>query len=195
MAGGAPPHPRKADGVLQRVVIENVRPEVDGGRFPAKAIVGRPLEVEVDAFAEYEPIVTCVLRYRREGEDWTEVPMVAEPDDHFRSGFTPKHLGTYEYTFEAWIDEFETWRRALTRKVEARQDVAVELQIGAKLVSGAASRASGAAPSGSPRQPLASGDGERTREGARLALSDQIARLMARYPDRSRATALPGAPH
>ncbi|MGH8310082.1 MAG: alpha-1,4-glucan--maltose-1-phosphate maltosyltransferase, partial [Steroidobacteraceae bacterium] len=172
-------------------MIENVRPEVDGGRFPAKAIVGRPLVVEADAFAEYEPIVACVLRYRREGEDWVEVRMQDEPDDHKRGGFTPRQLGTYDYTLEAWIDEFETWRRALTRKVEARQDVAVELQIGAALVSGAASRASGAAGERLASAGARIGDGERTREGARLALSDEIARLMARYPDRSRATRYP----
>jgi starch synthase (maltosyl-transferring) len=174
--------------MLQRVVIENVRPEVDAGRFPAKAISGQPFEIEADAFAEYEPIVSCVLRYRREGEDWTEIRMQDEPDDHKRAGFTPNQLGIYEYTLEAWIDEFETWRRALTRKVEAGQDVAVELQIGAAMVSAAASRASGAAAGRLASAAARIGDGERTREGARLALSDEVARLMARHPDRSRAT-------
>jgi starch synthase (maltosyl-transferring) len=189
--GGRAPRVEEPDCLLQRVVIENVRPEVDGGRFPAKAIIGQPFEIEADAFAEYEPIVACVLRYRREGEDWTEIRMNDEPDDHKRSGFTPKQLGSYRYTLEAWIDEFETWRRALMRKVEARQDVAVELQIGAALVSAAASRASGA-----DKLRLASvgsriGDSERTSDGARLALSDQVARLMARHPDRSRAARYP----
>jgi starch synthase (maltosyl-transferring) len=177
--------------VLQRVVIENARPEVDGGRFPAKAIVGRPVEVEADAFAEYEPIVTCVLRYRHEGEDWTEVAMQSEPDDHFRGGFTPKQLGTYDYTLEAWINEFETWRRALLRKVEVRQDVAVELQIGAALVSAAASRAAGADAERLASAASRIADGERRREGARVALSEEVARLMGRNPDRSRATRYP----
>ena len=173
--------------MLQRVVVENVRPEVDGGRFAAKAIVGRRFEVEADAFAEYEPIVACVLRYRREGEDWVEVRMQDEPDDHKRGSFTPKQLGTYYYTLEAWIDEFETWRRALTRKVDARQDVGVELQIGAKLITDAASRASGADAERLTSAATRITDAERTREGARLALSDQVSRLMARHPDRSRA--------
>ena len=213
----AAPH-KEGDGLLQRVVIENVRPEVDGGRFPAKAIIGQPFEIEADAFAEYEPIVTCVLLYRHEGEDWTEIRMHDEPDDHKRGGFTPKQLSTYYYTLEAWIDEFETWRRALTRKVEARQDVAVELQIGEALVSAAAARALGAAAgrlasaaarigatpisaaasraAGADGARLASvatriGNGDRTREGTKLALSDEVARLMARHPDRSRAARHP----
>jgi starch synthase (maltosyl-transferring) len=182
---------KKLASGFQRVVIENVRPEVDGGRFPARAIVGKRVVVEADAFAEYEPIVTCVLRYSREGDDWVETLMAAEPDDHFRGGFTPKRLGIYHYTLEAWINDFETWRRALTRKVEARQDVAVELQIGAALVSAAAARAT--AGDAERLAALASriAGGERPREGARVALSDEVAKLMARHPDRSRAARYP----
>ena len=93
-----------------------------------------------------------------------------EPDDHKRGGFTPRQLGTYDYKLEAWIDEFETWRRALTRKVEARQDVAVELQIGAALVSAAASRAERsrrpvARRSAPARASRLSAAGDGTREG------------------------------
>jgi starch synthase (maltosyl-transferring) len=172
---------------FERVVIENVRPEVDGGQFPAKAIVGEPLTVEADAFAEYEPIVTCVLRYRREGGRWTEVRMQDEPDDHKRGHFTPRQLGTYYYTFQAWIDEFETWRRALTRKVEAKQDVTTELKIGASLVLQAAARARGddAKPLSDAATSMNTNGGKDT---VRLALSDETAQLMGRYPDRSRAT-------
>jgi starch synthase (maltosyl-transferring) len=184
----ARPSPTPTDDALKRVVIENVRPEVDGGRFAAKAIVGRPFAVEADAFAEYEPIVTCVLRYRAEDDEWVEIGMSAEPDDHFRGGFTPTQLGTYQYAFEAWIDEFETWRRALIRKVEARQDVAVELKIGAALVSAASTRGSRRDSERLSAVAARLADGEKTKEGVRLALSDEIRRLMARYPDRSRAT-------
>jgi starch synthase (maltosyl-transferring) len=153
-----------------------------------KAIVGETIIVEADAFAEYEPIVSCVLRFRREGEEWTEVPMEPEIDDHFRGTFTVKELGAYDYTLEAWINEFETWRRALQRKVEARQDVAVELQIGAGLVRDAASRSTGADAERLSAAASRIADGERTRDGTRLALSDLVARLMARNPDRSRST-------
>ena len=35
----------------RRVVIENVRPEIDGGRYPAKGSVGEPVMVEADVLA------------------------------------------------------------------------------------------------------------------------------------------------
>ena len=85
-AVGAPPdasvRPTGAD-LRERVVVESVRPEVDGGRFPAKAVVGQRFVVEADIFAEYEPIVSSVLRYRRDGEaGWRETPMQPAGEDH-----------------------------------------------------------------------------------------------------------------
>ena len=176
-------------GLRERVVVESVRPEVDGGRFPAKAVIGQRFLVEADVFAEYEPIVSSVLRYRRDGEaGWRETPMQPAGEDHYAGGFIVDQLGVYYYTIEAWIDRFETWRRLLQRKVEARQDVSGELQVGATLVRDAAARARG-----SDRKQLeataARIGGERpARERARAALGGHLAALISRHPDRSRST-------
>ena len=175
---------RRQAASLQRVVIENVRPEVDGGRFPAKAIVGRPFEIEADAFAEYEPIVTCVLRYRREGEDWVEIRMQDEPDDHKRGRVhaeTARHVLLHARSVDRRIRDMAARAHAQGGGAAGRR---VELQIGAKLVADAAWRASGAGRRAARRGGRNAIDwmATRTREGARLALSDQVARLMARYP-------------
>ena len=181
-------HP-EAPQLRERVVIESVWPEIDGGRFPAKAVVGRRFVVEADVFAEYEPIVSSVLRYRRDGEtNWRETEMQPAGEDHYAGSFVIDQLGTYHYSIDAWIDRFETWRRLLRRKVAARQDVSGELQIGAAFVRQAAVRARG-----SYRKRL-QGAAERIagggleRERASAALADQLAALMRRYPDRERAT-------
>ena len=34
-----------------RVVVENVRPEIDGGRFPIKRTVGEPVEVTAVSYS------------------------------------------------------------------------------------------------------------------------------------------------
>ena len=160
-----------------------------GGRFPAKAVIGQRFLVEADVFAEYEPIVSSVLRYRRDGEaEWRETPMQPAGEDHYAGGFIVDQLGVYYYTIEAWIDRFETWRRLLQRKVEARQDVSGELQVGTTLVRDAAARAPG-----SDRKRLeataARIGGERpARERVRAALGGHLAALMSRNPDRSRST-------
>jgi starch synthase (maltosyl-transferring) len=171
------------------VVVEGVQPEIDGGRFAAKAIVGQRFVVEADVFAEYEPIVSAVLLHRcADEEEWSETPMRENGEDHQRGEFVVDRLGTYYYTIEAWINHFETWRRALRRKVEANLDVAVELAVGANLVRAAAARAGGA-----DEQRLLelssqlAGNG-RTRERIRTALGGELAVLMEKHPDRSEAT-------
>jgi len=173
----------------ERVVIESVRPEVDSGRFPAKAVVGQRFVVEADIFAEYEPIVSSVLRFRREGyANWRETPMELAGEDHYAAAFLVDQLGTYHYSIEAWIDRFETWRRLLRRKVAARQDVSGELQIGAQLVREAAARASGNDRKRLKETAERIADERPAGERARAALADRFAALMRRHPDRSRST-------
>ena len=176
-------------GLRQRVVVESVRPEVDGGRFPAKAVIGQRFLVEADVFAEYEPIVSSVLRYRRDGEaEWRETPMQPAGEDHYAGGFIVDQLGVYYYTIEAWIDRFETWRRLLQRKVEARQDVSGELQVGTTLVRDAAARARGSNRKRLEAMAARIGGERPARERVRAALGGHLAALMSRNPDRSRST-------
>ena len=54
-----------ADGRI-RVVIENVAPAVDGGRFPIKRVAGETVVVEADCFADGHDTLACRLRYRRD---------------------------------------------------------------------------------------------------------------------------------
>jgi starch synthase (maltosyl-transferring) len=46
-------------------VIEGVRPQIDGGRFPIKRVAGDEVIVEADAFADGHDRVACVLLHRR----------------------------------------------------------------------------------------------------------------------------------
>jgi starch synthase (maltosyl-transferring) len=173
----------------ERVVIEGVRPEVEGGRFPARAVVGQRFVVEADVFAEYEPVVSGVLLHRREGDEkWNEAPMLVVGEDRQRSEFLVEELGSYSYTLEAWIDHFATWRRALVRKVEAKLDVSVELKVGSVLVREAAARASGGDAKRLSDAASRLAAEVRPRERVRIALGDDLAALMGRHPDRSRAT-------
>src|SRR5437764_1092882 len=60
-----------------RVVIEHVRPSVDGGRFPIKRTTGERVEVRADIFADGHDVIAVVLRDRHVGSEvgWRETPM------------------------------------------------------------------------------------------------------------------------
>src|SRR5258708_22056698 len=125
------------DGHLEgrrRVVIEGVSPEINEGRFPAKRAVGEKVTVEADIFADGHDALAAVLRYRHESaSDWIEVPMAPLVNDRWRGEFAVTALGRYLFTLEGWVDHFETWRRQFFKRVEARQDVAVELEVAARM--------------------------------------------------------------
>jgi len=133
---------RLSERMPSRVILEGVEPEIDGGRFPIKRTVGDEVIVWADIHADGHDSLAAVLRYRHTAEpEWKEVPLEPRGNDRWTGRFAVTALGTYEYTFQAWVDRFASWRRDLTKKVEVSQDVASELLEGAELVTEAAGRA------------------------------------------------------
>ena len=121
-----------------RVVIESVRPQVDGGRYPVKRVIGEEVLVEADVFADGHDQVAAELLYKFESErDWKSVAMQFRHNDHWAAAFTVEKLGRYQYKVRGWVDPFVTWRRDLVKRKDAAQDLSVDFLIGSKLVKDA----------------------------------------------------------
>ena len=165
-----------------RVVVEHVSPEVDGGRFAAKRVIGDRLVVEADVFADAHDEVAAAILYRHESETgWQEAPMKRLAGDRWRGEFVVAKPGRYRYTLQGWIDRFETWRRDLIRRIGALQDLELEFQVGAGLIEEAARAASG-----EDAQTLRNWAGELRDEPDRearesVAVAEQVAGLVRRY--------------
>ncbi len=166
-----------------RVVIETVKPEIDGGRFPIKRIVGDSVVVEADVFTDGHDAITAKLWHRKKGSrKWIESPMDFLVNDRWRGRFTVRELGSYQYTICAWVDRFRTWRRDTRKKADAGQDVSVELVIGAELLESAAERARGS-DAAKLRQWAKTLRGKSDlQERVRLGLSDEVFELKEQYP-------------
>src|ERR1700728_2476536 len=112
-----------------RVVIENVTPQIDGGRHPVKRTVGERLAVEADIFADGHDVLSAVVKYRAENSDqWLESPMERVANDRWRGDFAVGAEGFYFYTIEAWVDRFQSWRDDLQKKIQAGQEVGMDLR-------------------------------------------------------------------
>ncbi|MCW2920836.1 MAG: alpha-amylase family protein [Thermoleophilia bacterium] len=171
-------------GARRRVVLEAAAPEVDAGRFPAKRVVGDVLLAEVDAFGDGHDHVAGVVRFRHEADEaWTEAPLRELGNDRWVGEVPLTRQGRWHYTFEAWVDHWDTWRSDLAKRVEAGQDVAVDLQIGASHVRAAAQRASDASRLEAYAAVLERG-GE---DAVAAALGDELDKLMRGVPDRTHA--------
>ncbi|MEX0612797.1 MAG: alpha-1,4-glucan--maltose-1-phosphate maltosyltransferase, partial [Pirellulales bacterium] len=164
-----------------RVVIENIQPQVDCGEFPIKRVVGYTVVVKADVFADGHDAVTAALQYRFEGQqERSQTAMRPLGNDRWAGEFQVQHLGEYRYSVAGWVDHFTTWQRDLRKRVEARQDVAVDLLIGADLVAQAAERAEGA-----DRERLKRFEqalrGDEARQRPTIVDEPELAELMARW--------------
>ena len=192
-AGGAtaqtPPAARKPSAALDRlaadrVVIEGVSPEIDGGRLPAKAAIGDAFEVEADIFADGHDKIDAALLIRRADETtWREVPMAFVDNDRWRGIALLESNARYLYTLIAWRDLFASWRDEVSKKHAAGLPIALELKEGFDLVAGTLKESDRVG--GADRTALTAlmAKLEATPEdGARLAalLSNETAELMRR---------------
>ncbi|HEY5382119.1 MAG TPA: alpha-1,4-glucan--maltose-1-phosphate maltosyltransferase [Acidobacteriaceae bacterium] len=188
----------------RRVVIEEIQPQVGGGRYPAKRVFGDVVEVTAAVFGDGHDHVGARLYYRHSSQRrWQSAKFDPLTNDLWQARFTVDKLGAWQFTIEAWIDHFDTWAHDLAKRLDAQpdpheptqqttpQDLPVAFQIGANLLEGAAARAKG-------------NDAKRLSSAAALLremadaalpfyespLTAELEALAAKYPDLSFATRL-----
>jgi starch synthase (maltosyl-transferring) len=183
----------KIPAATNRVVIEAVTPQVDGGRYAAKRVVDEAVVIEADVFSDGHDSIGALLRSRQAGaRRWLETPMIPLGNDRWRAEFTPGALGLWQFEIEGWQDHFGTWVDGLGKKVAAEQDVSVDLLIGTDLVHAAVTRARGKTARALRKQAALLGDEALdSAERLEVAFSEDLAEAMASTPDRSAATRSP----
>jgi len=179
------------------VVIEGIRPQIDGGRHPVKRVVGEPLVVEADIFREGHDLLAAELLHRECGaRSWSRTPFAFLENDRWSASFTPTRNARYEYAIEAWPDDFATWRHDFTIKRDAGADVGLELREGLAVLTRAlqlASTAGGAAADVAALEARAHRIATAPDDAARAAWldADATAELLARVAPRERPTRYP----
>ncbi len=185
----------------QRPVIADIRPRVEGGAWPPKVAVGDWVPVAADVLINGPDRVAAEVAYAHHAAGaWETVPMHDVGNDRWRAEVPITEIGPYRFVIRCRPDVFETWRRDLATRIGARQNLASELLIGAALLWDAAARATGPdrrrlartaellrgatldTPLGTAVSDLPSGD-ERPRSVQAVVFSEELGRLVARYPD------------
>lgn len=177
------------------VVIENVSPLIEAGRYPVKRVVGESLTVEADIFKDGHDVVRARLKWRRVGEaQWHCVPMHPIPNgnDRWRGHCSFFENAPHEFTLEAWGDVFLSWQHEYAAKFRAAlPDLTSEILEGAQWVERAAKRAreSGHAEDAQRLEELALviREGSAAEVNA-LSHAPELEGLMWTYPDLSEAT-------
>ena len=189
----------------KRVIIEEITPQVDCGRYPAKRILGDAVTITAAVFGDGHDHVSGHLLYRPANEkDWRHTPLTPLTNDLWSATFTVDQLGDWLYAVEAWIDHFDTWCADLRKRLAAQpdpekpgsftetQDIPLALRTGALLLEEAAQRAKN---SDSESLSEAAADLKRLAESNatryEYPLSEETVLLAAQYPDLTLATRHP----
>ena len=185
--------------MIGRIPVLDVRPLVECGRRPARAVVGETFQITATVFREgHEALGANVVLRDPSGRSTGWIPMreLAPGTDRWGAEVTPTSEGRWTYTVEGWGDPIATWRHDAGIKVPAGMDVQLMLTEGADLLARAARRV----PKDKGRSVVleaAKALRDETRTPlARLAAAQtpELDRILARYPLRelvSSSRALP----
>ena len=109
----------------KRVVIEEVQPTVNAGRYAAKRVVGDEVIVTAAIFGDgHDHRLGARLLFRHSSErTWQAQSSTFRElgNDLWSASFTVDRIGLWYFAVEAWIDHFNTWLSDLDKRLAAQQ--------------------------------------------------------------------------
>ena len=130
--------------VIGRLVMEGIRPQVDCGHWPARAVAGETLPVQATIFRDgHNVVVAAAVCLTGPGDRQAQRSRMTEtnPGLHlWEAEVTLPRTGTWTLVVEAWTDDLATWLQGTGRKLDAGRDIDLELEEGARLLEREAAR-------------------------------------------------------
>jgi len=179
-----------------RVIVEAVTPEVDDGAHPVKRVLGDDVAVSCDLVCDGHDRVAGVLLYRGAAQSsWRSTPLARfAGGDRFGASFAASELGVWVFAVRGWVDAYATWRANARKKLDAGQDIEMDLAAGALLLRAAAARCGeDTAVAGALRETASALEARGLPARERFARADSVAigDAASRYPDLAGATTSP----
>lgn len=114
-----------------RIIINNISPCIDGGRYPAKATINQALTVSATIFMDGHDKLAARVLYRGEADSsWRSKTLQPRGNDHWDAVLVASHLGFVEFHIEAWLDQWASFYDEIAKKYQAGVSLGVELEEG-----------------------------------------------------------------
>lgn len=117
-------------GLPDRIAICGVAPEIDGGRYPAKATIGDIVEIACDILTDGHDQLGAAVTAVAPGGNRLAIPLESLGNDRWRAQVPLTETGDYRFTISAWRDPVATWIEHAQKRFKAGADITVELPIG-----------------------------------------------------------------
>ncbi|MBR9915267.1 MAG: alpha-1,4-glucan--maltose-1-phosphate maltosyltransferase [Algicola sp.] len=112
----------------QRVVIDVVTPQINGGEFFIKRIVNEIVNVDAHVLVDGHDVIAASVLFKHEKErQWNEVRMHHVINDEWKASFFVSKQGFYNYKVQGWVDYALNWQHGIERKIADNQHVKSEL--------------------------------------------------------------------
>ena len=175
-----------------RIIIENIKPQLDGGVFQIKRIVGQIVTVTADVFSDGHDVVECCVKFKHEKDKkWSEVRLNHISNDEWIASFKVEKQGIYTYFIEGWVDYALNWQHGTERKINDNQHVKSELLEGAEYCSAILKEVSKDEKAYLNKAIKAFQNESQYNEAIQIALSSELHYIFKNYPTRTLANASP----
>jgi starch synthase (maltosyl-transferring) len=176
----------------RRVIISDVSPRVEEGRYPAKLCVGETLHVEANIFSDGHGELSADLEiWPPHNSAPTKVAMRPMGNDRWIGKHPLTVRGVHTFNIVAWRDDFSTWLSEAKRRVAAGQSLDLEFPDVEDILTRAISETQSRAAEREFRE-IASrlGEGRGTEERMSVLSSAAVVELFRMHGARSYATSL-----
>lgn len=113
-----------------RILLINIKPQIDGGRFAVKRVVDETLKVQACLLSHGQDAIAGMLAFRQIGQKWRYRNLKHQGNDVYSAEISFDKPGQYEYKIQAWLDYAQSWLRQLQRLFDDEQSLEVHLNDG-----------------------------------------------------------------
>lgn len=126
------------------ILIQNISPSVEDGKYPVKKRVGQAISVKCEAFRHGHDAIKLCIKYRHSSQkNWSTAAMVCSNSglDTFEGDFKLSKTGRYEFYILGYTDHYANWVSDTKKRRKAGEDLKSELIAGEQLISACRDRA------------------------------------------------------
>jgi starch synthase (maltosyl-transferring) len=176
---------------IDRIPVHKVSPVIEGGAYPAKAVVGESIPIRATVFREgHDAVNASVVLTDPNGIERLEPMHPTTPlgFDWWAASVVLETEGLWTFRIEGWSDPWATWVHNAEIKIPAGIDVALVCTEGMGLFerSAAAAEAAGDARNASLLRAAANSlnSGQQVEDRLEVVLADEVRSAMDRYGPR-----------
>ena len=186
---------------IDRIPVHKVSPVIEGGAYPAKAVVGESIPIRATVFREgHDAVNASVVLTDPDGNQRLEPMHPTTPlgFDWWTASVVLDTEGPWTFRVEGWSDPWETWVHNAEIKIPAGIDVELVCVEGRELFerSAAEAEAAGDAQNAALLRGAANSlnSGQQVEDRLEVVLADEVRAAMGRYGPRELVSPTPDYP-